>query len=392
MKKALCLVLVTVWMVGLCFMGQVGEASAASKAPIKVGLLISLTGAYALTGQRVLPAVEMAIEEINKNGGILGGRKIELYYEDDGGIPERAASNVRKYAEAGCKGIIGTPWSHLAIAANEVCYELKLPVIHSSAMAEKAATGQKSWCFNVTLDVAEQENSKNLLKYAPKPFKTVFLIVENQDWARGAASRYEKMWQGRTPDEPKIVGKEIVETNQTDFMSVLTKIKAANVDAILVSDTAAPAEAALIKQTKEAGLDQMMMKKKKMLFFVQGTLNVDMLELAGRAANGILSSETFWPEMDLPSAQEFVQRYKAKAKGKVPDKITCFSYSGAHHLLMAMDKAGTADDCDAINKGILNYEWDAPQGHIKMDPQACRPIPKVYPVMAWDRKLVLLRD
>lgn len=391
MKKGLFLVTSLFAIVGLILPGHAGGASP-SGPPIKVGLLISLTGAYALTGQRVLPAVEMAIEEINKAGGILGGRKVGLMYEDDAGMPERAASNVRKYAEAGCKGIIGTPWSHLAIAANEVCYERKLPVIHSSAMAEKAAIGQKSWCFNVTLKVAEEENSKNLLKYAPRSFKTVYLIVENQDWARGAAGQYEKIWQGRTPDEPKIVGKEIVETNQTDFMSVLTKIKAANVDAILVSDTAAPAEAALIKQAIEAGLPQMQLKKRKMLFFVQGTLNVDMLELSGRAANGILSSETFWPEMDLPLAQDFVQRYKKKTGGKVPDKITCFSYSAAHQLLMAMDKAGSADNYDAINKAILQYEWEAPQGHIKMDPVACRPIPKVYPVMAWDRKLVLIKE
>jgi branched-chain amino acid transport system substrate-binding protein len=391
MKKTVSLVTALLVIAGLIFMGY-AEGASPAKPPIKVGLLISLTGAYAQTGERVLPAVKMAIEEINKKGGILGNRKIELMYEDDGGIPERAASNVRKYAEAGCEAIIGTPWSHLAIAANEVCYELKLPVIHSSAMAEKAATGQKSWCFNVTLDVAEQENSKNLINYAPKPFKTVFLVVENQDWARGAASKYERMWQGRTSDEPKIVAKEIVETNQTDFMSVLTKIKAASVDAILVSDTAAPAEAAFVKQTKEAGLPQMMLEKKKMLFFVQGTLNVDMLELSGWAANGILSSESFWPEMDLPSAQEFVQRYKDKTKGKVPDKITCYSYCAAHHILMAVEKAGSVDNYNAINNSILTYEWEAPQGHIRMDPQACRPIPKVYPVMAWDSKLILLRD
>jgi ABC-type branched-subunit amino acid transport system substrate-binding protein len=188
------------------------------------------------------------------------------------------------------------------------------------------------------------------------------------------------------------VGKEIVETNQTDFMSVLTKIKAANVDAILVSNTAAPAEAAIVKQAIEAGLPQMRTKEKKMLFFVQGTLNVDMLVLSGRAANGILSSETFWPEMDLASAQEFVKRYRGKTAGKVPDKITCFSYSAAHHLLMAVNKAGSTGKYDDINKAILEYEWEAPQGHIKMDRVACRPIPRVYPVMARDGKLVLLKD
>ena len=132
----------------------------------------------------------------------------------------------------------------------------------------------------------------DLQKYAPRPFKTAYLIIENQDWARGAAQWYKDNWLGRTATEPKIVGEEIVETNQTDFMSVLTKIKASKADAILISDTAAPAEANLIKQAKEVGLPQM-------VFFVQGTLNVDTLKLAGSAANGVLSTETFWPETPL---------------------------------------------------------------------------------------------
>ena len=117
----------------------------ASKPPVKIGQMISTTGAYALTGQRCLPAIQMAVDEINAAGGILGGRKVELLILDDGGIPERGASNMRKFAEDGCKGISGTPWSSVAIAANEVCYEKKLPIIHSSAMAPKAAWNQKSW-------------------------------------------------------------------------------------------------------------------------------------------------------------------------------------------------------------------------------------------------------
>lgn len=385
MKKAIILVL------GLCAAGGMilgayaQEKAGAAKSPVKIGQMISTTGAYALTGQRCLPAIHMAIEEVNAAGGILGGRKVELVTLDDGGIPERGASNIRKFAEEGCKGVSGTAWSSVAIAANEVCYEKKLPVIHSSAMAPKAAWNQKSWSMNITIPQAETGNSKALHKYAPRPFKTVYLIVENQDWARGAAGWYKENWKGRTAQEPKVVAEEIVETNQTDFMSVLTKIKASKADAVLISDTAAPAEAALLKQAKEAGLSQM-------IFFVQGTLNVDTLRLAGPAANGVLATETFWPEMPFPAAQEFVKRYKAKTGGNVPDKITVLSYCAARHLILAIDRTKSDSNYDAINRAILDLAWDSPKGRIKMDPVHCRPSGGIYPVKAQDGKLILLGE
>jgi len=387
MKKAALLIIGILFAGGLLLVAYAQEkgASGLSKSPVKIGQMISTTGAYALTGQRTLPAVNLAVEEINAGGGILGGRKVELMILDDGGIPERGASNIRKFAEEGCKGVSGTAWSSVAIAANEVCYEKKLPIIHSSSMAPKAAWNQKSWSFNITIELAETGNSKGLLKYAPRPFKTIFLIIENQDWARGAAGWYKSNWLGRTAAEPKIVGEEIVETNQTDFMSVLTKIKASKADAILISDTAAPAEANLVKQAKEVGLSQM-------IFFVQGTLNVDFLKLAGSAANGIIASETFWPEMPFPAAQAFVKKYANKTGGNVPDKITCLSYCAVKHLALSMDKAKSDSNYDAINKAILELEWDSPKGHIKMDPVHCRPAGGLYPVKAQDGKLVLLGE
>jgi branched-chain amino acid transport system substrate-binding protein len=370
---------------GGLFWGVYAQEKNPSKAPVRIGQMISTTGAYALTGQRCLPAIHMAVEEINAAGGILGGRKVELIILDDGGIPERGASNIRKFAEEGCKGVSGTAWSSVAIAANEVCYEKKLPVIHSSAMAPKAAWEQKSWSMNITIELAETGNSRALQKYAPRPFKSVYLIIENQDWARGAAGWYEKNWLGRTETEPKVIGKEIVETNQTDFISVLTKIKASKADAILISDTAAPAEANLLKQSKEVGLSQM-------IFFVQGTLNVDTLKLAGAAANGVLATETFWPEMPFPAAQAFVKKYQSKTGGNVPDKITCLSYCSIRHMIMAIDRAKSDSNYEAINKAILELAWDSPKGRIKMDPIHCRPSGGLYPVKAQGGKLVLLGE
>jgi branched-chain amino acid transport system substrate-binding protein len=388
MKKAFIVVTVCSFIVAGLYWGtfaQEKKGAVPPKPPIKIGQMISTTGAYALTGQRCLPAIHLAVEEINAAGGILGGRKIEVVILDDGGIPERGASNMRKFAEDGCKGISGTPWSSVAIAANEVCYEKKLPIIHSSAMAPKAAWNQKSWGMNITIQLAETGNSKALQKYAPRPFKTVFLIIENQDWARGAAGWYKENWKGRTSAEPQIIGEEIVETNQTDFMSVLTKIKGSKADAILISDTAAPAEANLIKQAKEVGLPQM-------IFFVQGTLNVDTLKLAGPAANGVLSTETFWPEMPFPAAQAFIKQYKDKTRGNVPDKHACNSYCAIKHLVLAIDRAKSDNNYEAINKAILELTWDSPKGRIKLDGEHCRPSGGLYPVKAQDGKLVLLGE
>jgi branched-chain amino acid transport system substrate-binding protein len=386
MKKAFLISTLSVFLVTALWWGLYAqEKKGAAKPPIKIGQMISTTGAYALTGQRCLPAIQLAVDEINAAGGILGGRKIEIVVLDDGGIPERGASNMRKFAEEGCKGISGTPWSSVAIAANEVCYEKKLPIIHSSAMAPKAAWNQKSWGMNITIQYAETGNSRALHKYAPRPFKTVYLVVENQDWARGAAGWYKDNWQGRSAAEPKIMGEEIVETNQTDFMSVLTKIKGSKADAILISDTAAPAEANLIKQAKEVGLSQM-------VFFVQGTLNVDTLKLAGAAANGILSTETFWPEMPFPAAQAFIKNYRAKTGGNDPDKHACNSYCAMRHLILAMDKAKSDSNYEAINKAITELTWDSPKGNIKLDPVTGRPSGGLYPVKAQGGKLVLLGE
>ncbi|MDH5436453.1 MAG: ABC transporter substrate-binding protein, partial [Gammaproteobacteria bacterium] len=101
--------------------------------PVKLGLMPPLTGIVELYGPEISRAAQIACDEVNEQGGVLG-RRLELIIEDDGSLPETAVPAAQKLVEEhGCVAIIGNLLSNSRIAVNDhVAERFKIPFLNFS--------------------------------------------------------------------------------------------------------------------------------------------------------------------------------------------------------------------------------------------------------------------
>ena len=119
-----------------------------AQAPIKIGVLTPLSPpGDAAAGQFIVRGAKMAVEEINGQGGVLGGRKIELIVEDDAGTPEKGAAGLRKLvSQDHVVAVVGQFHSSVTEAVQDLAEQLKVPVFLTQASAKKrvASSGMSS--------------------------------------------------------------------------------------------------------------------------------------------------------------------------------------------------------------------------------------------------------
>ena len=113
---------------------EVGRHSAAAADTIKIGVVVPLAGAFAVSGQDILNGAQLATEEINAAGGIksIGGRKLELTPGDAGQSPEAAVTTARRILNAEPVAAIGSWYSSLTLAATQVAEQRKIPWVTGS--------------------------------------------------------------------------------------------------------------------------------------------------------------------------------------------------------------------------------------------------------------------
>ncbi len=105
-----------------------GGAQAAGGDTVTFGLSCAITGNFPLAGERTLQGVQMAVDEINAAGGVLG-KKLEFVYEDDGNDPTQAVTVVTKLLNEDICGMIGPHTTTNCLAVQELVGETKIPYI-----------------------------------------------------------------------------------------------------------------------------------------------------------------------------------------------------------------------------------------------------------------------
>jgi len=196
---------------------------------IKIGVVGPRTGPAAATGKAFEEGIAIALDHINAKGGVLG-KKVEVVFEDTGGVPEKAASAFEKLATRDKVPIVvGESHSSSALAQIEVANRYKVPFIICEAWHDDITKKNYRWVFR-----AGPVNSGVVDFYiAPfvkdNGFKKVAIVRENSDWGVGIAERTETNMKNM--GIPFVTLK--VERESKDFYTELTKLKAENPDIIL---------------------------------------------------------------------------------------------------------------------------------------------------------------
>lgn len=196
---------------------------------IKIGVVGPRTGPAAATGKAFEEGIAIALDHINAKGGVLG-KRIEVIFEDTGGVPEKAASAFEKLAtREKVPIVVGESHSSSALAEIEVANRYKIPFIICEAWHDDITKKNYKWVFR-----AGPVNSGVVDFYiAPfvkeNGFKKVAIVRENSDWGVGIAERTE--YNMKNLGLPFMTLK--VERESKDFYTELTKLKGEKPDIIL---------------------------------------------------------------------------------------------------------------------------------------------------------------
>ncbi len=309
-------------------------AAAQSGEPVRLGILLPLTGPAALAGTSILEGMKFAADEANAKGGIKG-RPLQVFIEDDEGSTTKGVSAVRKLIESDkVIGISGTYVSAVALAATKVAREFKIPMISggsTSSNVTDANTPGDPWFFRAFPGSDEQgaQSARDLVKRLNA--KKVAVLMDNSIYGLSLGDQMKKMIPQYGGE---IVSMETYNGDERDFYSVLTKVRTKAPDAIYIAGLM-DAGAQIIKQARELGMKTTIMGSGSMM-------SDKLVELAGPATEGFAVSSMYEPATPNKFGQAFTQAFRQKMK-KEPDLYSALGYDSMHVLIEAARRAPKLD-------------------------------------------------
>ncbi|MGB9868165.1 MAG: ABC transporter substrate-binding protein [Bacillota bacterium] len=313
---------------------------ATSEAP-KENLIIAvagpLTGSCAQDGNDIKKGTMLAAEHINAKGGI-GGRKIELVFEDDASDPKQAASIANKLSkDPKVLAVIGHYNSSCTLAGAPI-YNKAGVVEISPGSSSPAVTTAGPYTFRVITTDAFQ--GEYLAKWMVKDegLKKIAILYENDDYGVGLQEVVTKKVKEFGGEVVAVESYYLGETK--DFSPYITKLRALKPDGLFIAGLYN--EAALIaKQAAAVGW-------KVPMFGVDALYSAELITLGGSAVEGLRLSGFFHPSNPDPMVQKFVEDWKAKY-GKLGGTYAAYGYDALLIVAEAIEKGG------ATREGIKNY-------------------------------------
>jgi branched-chain amino acid transport system substrate-binding protein len=347
-----CLVLAT----AACGSGGGGGGSGAQD-PIKVGLIVSLTGNYTPLGSEDKKAVELAVEQINNGGGLLG-RKVELVARDDKTAPDQgivAYNQIKGEIDA----LIGPVFSNSALAIEPLAQRDKMPYL-SLAPAQEQVEPIKSYVF-VTPALSSMYAERYLQYLQATGLKTVAVAYDSK--SAYSVSGHKAMVALAPKYGVKIAVDEPYETS--DFSPLFTHVRGSAAEALVFWGSGAPGVTAA-KQYAAAGL-------KVPLFLTASQASKLWLEPMGAAAEGMtVQSAIGVVGEQLPDGkqkqviEQMAKPYQQKY-GYPPPQFAQDGYSASLLLFEAIKKAGGTDKAK-IQQALESMDLVTPNGRFRYSP------------------------
>jgi branched-chain amino acid transport system substrate-binding protein len=348
--------------------------------PIKIGVVGPHSGPAAFDGQSNLIGAQVAADEINKAGGLLGGRKIEIVPADSRGIPAEAVSAYRKVVTQDKVVAVDCCWfSSSTIAAHPTIEELKVPATTGIAFLPDAKETKLTYLFKFA---QTPRMESRFVDYWVKKLniKRVAFLARNDDWGRAASGVYQARLKelGGT-----VLSSDYYAPGEKDFYSHLTKIKALNPEAVNIVDVSGPA-ATQVKQMAELGLSARPIGS-------DGPITDAFIRLAGKAAEGVPLVVRYGTTLDTPRNKAFVAAFRAKRNGEDPDQYAQAGYDSIHLHAEAIKRAKSTDPAK-IREALTKSDYVSVAGSpIRFDERQ-QAVPKLYVAVIKDGKRVIIED
>ena len=337
--------------IALAAAASLGSAQAAD---IKIGVAEALSGPAAQYGTSIRNGFQMAAEEINAAGGV-NGNKIELVIEDEQGKKDEAINAFKKLIfQDKALMLFGPTLSNSASAADPIAQASKIVVFGTSNTAEGITTiGDHVFRNSVT----EADVLPVTIKVASKvaKIKKVAVLYGNDDVF--TKSGYDAFKKALDDQKMPVTTTETFAKGDVDFKAQLTKIKATNPDAIVLSALIAEG-APIMVQARQLGMT---------LPFIggNGMDSVKVFDLAKGSSDGLWVGSPWSIENRTPENNSFVIAYTKKYSSP-PDQFAAQAYDAMHIATEALKKVkltgDIAKDREAVQAALPAVKWTGATG------------------------------
>lgn len=337
--------------------GKAGASNAGAEPTdiIRVGEVGSMTGSEATFGISTHRGIELAIKQINAQGGIKG-KKIQLFSLDDQGKPEEAATAVTKLiTQNEITALLGEVASSRSLAMAPIAQQYQVPMVSPSSTNPKV-TEQGDYIFRVCF--IDPFQGSVMAKFALENLglkKVAILRDVKNDYSVGLADFFTMTFKngGGT-----IIVDQSYSAGDIDFKSQLTSIRSENPEAIFVPGYYT--EVGLIaRQAKELGINAPLMGG-------DGWDSPKLKEIGGDSINGSYFSNHYSSEDMSPQVQDFISKYK-EAYGEIPDGLAAMGYDAAKVLADAMTRATSLTGPDIRATLAATKDYAGVTGNITID-------------------------
>jgi len=320
---------------------------------IVIGEYGDMTGPTAVFGQGTHKGIQLAVDQINASGGLLG-KQVQLVSEDDTGNQDQAVTVVKKLIDRdNVLGILGEVASTRSLAGGGVCEQEHVPMISPSS-TNPDVTKNRDWVFRVcfTDDFQGSTGAQFAIRKGWK--KVAILSSSNSDYSK----KLSKFFSDAFSQSGQVVDWETYADGDTDFSAQLTRIQSKNPDAIYVPGYYT--EIALILRQARNNLNLNVP-----MFGGDGWDSQKILDL-GTISDGCYFTNHYSADDPRPSVQDFIKTYKAKY-GEVPDSFGITGYDAANVMFDAIKRAGKPDR-QAVRDAIASTkDFPGAGGNITID-------------------------
>lgn len=321
--------------------------------PIRIGVPVGLSGANSVVAPAVVQSSQLAVDEINAAGGILG-RKVELEIVDDGSgaVGAQKAFDTMVFQKK-VNAIIAMETSAARNAALPIVSRGKVPYIYTSFYEGRSCN---PWMY-VNGWVPEQQVAPVVDFFnKSKGAKTYFLVGSDYAFGRGMlefTAKYIQKTGGR------VIGEEYLPMDGSDWTAVISKIRSAKPDALISATAGGAPNVSLAKQLRAAGLT-----------LPYGNLAIDegTAKTMGADASGIYLSASYLSGIETPENQGFLKRAMVRFGQdlKAPNELSVPQYE-AFFLYKAAAERAKSTDPEKVVKALAEVSYKGPRGVVQMN-------------------------
>lgn len=328
--------------------------------PIKIGVPVGLSGANSVVAPSVVQAAELAVEEINAKGGVLG-RPLELEIADDasGAAGAQKAFDSLVFQKE-VNVIVSMETSAARNAGLPIVSKGDVPYIYTSFYEGKSCNA------NLFVDawVPEQQVPPVVDNFIGKQgAKKFFLIGSDYAFGRGMLT-FAKTYIEKAGGA--VVGEEYLPMDGSDWTAIISKVRSSGADAIITSTAGGAPNVTLTKQLRSSGVT-----------LPYGNLAVDegTAKSMGADAKDIFLSASYVTGIDSPENKAFLSAMEKKfgKELRTPNDLSVPQYEAIYLYKAAVEKAGSTDTADVL-KALPDVSFTGPRGKISMNKQHHAPL------------------